>query len=111
MAFLEIRNISKSFGENWAVQNFDLQVEKGEWISFLGPSGCGKTTTLRIVAGFEQPTTGTVIVDDEDITHKAPNQSKVGMVFQSYALVPKHDSGRKYWLRIKSQQMVTGKDK
>jgi putative spermidine/putrescine transport system ATP-binding protein len=58
MAFLEIRDISKIFGENWAVQDFNLQVEKGELVSFLGPSGCGKTTTLRIVAGFEQPTTG-----------------------------------------------------
>ncbi len=88
MAFLEIKNVSKSFGENWAVQDFDLQVEKGELISFLGPSGCGKTTTLRIVAGFEEPTTGSVLVDGEDITYKAPNQRKIGMVFQSYALFP-----------------------
>jgi putative spermidine/putrescine transport system ATP-binding protein len=88
MAFLEIKNISKSFGENWAVRDFDLQVEKGELISFLGPSGCGKTTTLRIVAGFEKPTTGTIVVDGEDITNKAPNQRKIGMVFQSYALFP-----------------------
>ncbi|UCE00979.1 MAG: ABC transporter ATP-binding protein [Chloroflexota bacterium] len=88
MAFLEIRDVSKAFGENWAVQDFNLQVEKGELVSFLGPSGCGKTTTLRIVAGFEQPTTGNVIVDGEDITYKAPNQRKIGMVFQSYALFP-----------------------
>lgn len=88
MAFLEIRDVSKIFGENWAVQDFNLQVEKGELISFLGPSGCGKTTTLRIVAGFEQPTTGSVIVDGEDITYKAPNQRNIGMVFQSYALFP-----------------------
>lgn len=88
MAFLEIKNVSKSFGDNWAVQDFDLLVEKGELISFLGPSGCGKTTTLRIVAGFENPTTGTIVVDGEDITHKAPNQRNIGMVFQSYALFP-----------------------
>ena len=88
MAFLEIRNVSKAFGENWAVSDFNLQVEKGELISFLGPSGCGKTTTLRIVAGFEQPSSGSIIVDGEDITFKAPNQRKIGMVFQSYALFP-----------------------
>ncbi|MGW8143760.1 MAG: ABC transporter ATP-binding protein [Anaerolineales bacterium] len=88
MAFLEIRNVAKSFGETWAVQDFNLQVEKGELISFLGPSGCGKTTTLRIVAGFEQPTSGSVVVDGEDITYKAPNQRNIGMVFQSYALFP-----------------------
>lgn len=88
MAFLEINNVGKSFGETWAVQDFDLQVEKGELISFLGPSGCGKTTTLRIVAGFESPTNGSVSVDGEDITNKSPNQRNIGMVFQSYALFP-----------------------
>jgi putative spermidine/putrescine transport system ATP-binding protein len=88
MAFLEINNVGKTFGETWAVQDFDLQVEKGELISFLGPSGCGKTTTLRIVAGFENPTMGSVSVDGEDITNKPPNQRNIGMVFQSYALFP-----------------------
>lgn len=88
MAFLEIRDVGKTFGENWAVQDFNLQVEKGELVSFLGPSGCGKTTTLRIVAGFEQPTTGSILVDGEDITNKSPNQRNIGMVFQSYALFP-----------------------
>ena len=70
------------------VQDFNLNVGKGEFVSFLGPSGCGKTTTLRMIAGFEIPTTGTVILDDEDITNKAPNQRNVGMVFQAYALFP-----------------------
>ncbi len=63
-------------------------MEKGEFVSFLGPSGCGKTTTLRMIAGFEVPTTGNVILDDVDITNKAPNQRNVGMVFQAYALFP-----------------------
>ena len=70
------------------VQDFNLEVEKGEFVSFLGPSGCGKTTTLRMVAGFETPTTGNVTLDEEDITNKAPNQRNVGMVFQAYALFP-----------------------
>ena len=66
-------------------------MKKGEFVSFLGPSGCGKTTTLRMIAGFEIPTTGKVTLDDADITDKAPNQRNVGMVFQAYALFPEHD--------------------
>jgi putative spermidine/putrescine transport system ATP-binding protein len=88
MTHLTLSNISKQFGETAAVQDFNLQVEKGEFVSFLGPSGCGKTTTLRMIAGFEIPTTGIVTIDDADITNKAPNQRNVGMVFQAYALFP-----------------------
>ena len=88
MAFLTLSNISKQFGDTYAVRDFDLNVEKGEFVSFLGPSGCGKTTTLRMVAGFETPTAGKIILDNADITGKAPNQRNVGMVFQSYALFP-----------------------
>ena len=88
MAFLEIDNVSKSFGRTIAVNDFNLQVESGELVSFLGPSGCGKTTTLRMVAGFETPTTGAIRVNNQDITFKPPNQRNVGMVFQSYAIFP-----------------------
>ena len=88
MTHLTLNNISKQFSNNKVVQDFNLNVDKGEFVSFLGPSGCGKTTTLRMIAGFEIPTTGTVILDDEDITNKAPNQRNVGMVFQAYALFP-----------------------
>lgn len=88
MEFLTLEHISKIFGETAAVSDFNLAIEKGEFISFLGPSGCGKTTTLRMIAGFELPTTGRIILDAEDITHQAPNQRNVGMVFQSYALFP-----------------------
>jgi len=88
MTHLTLSNISKQFGETAAVQDFNLEVEKGEFVSFLGPSGCGKTTTLRMIAGFEIPTTGKVTIDDADITDKAPNQRNVGMVFQAYALFP-----------------------
>lgn len=89
MAFLEINNVSKVFGKDTvAVDNFNLHMERGELVSFLGPSGCGKTTTLRMVAGFETPTTGHIIIDGRDVTHMPPNQRDVGMVFQAYALFP-----------------------
>ena len=88
MAFLEIKNVSKLFGEMAAVKDFNLDVAKGELITFLGPSGCGKTTTLRMVAGFEEPNPGTIVLDGEDITHRPPNKRDVGMVFQAYALFP-----------------------
>jgi putative spermidine/putrescine transport system ATP-binding protein len=88
MAFLDINHASKTFADTAAVHDFDLHIEKGELVSFLGPSGCGKTTTLRMVAGFEVPTSGKIVLDGKDITDKAPNQRDVGMVFQAYALFP-----------------------
>jgi putative spermidine/putrescine transport system ATP-binding protein len=88
MAFLELNNLSKIFKSTVGVQLFNLLVDRGEFISFLGPSGCGKTTTLRMIAGFETPTTGTITVNNEDVTQKPPNQRNVGMVFQAYALFP-----------------------
>jgi putative spermidine/putrescine transport system ATP-binding protein len=88
MAFLEIDNVRKLFGQSIGVDTFDMRIEKGEFISFLGPSGCGKTTTLRMVAGFEVPTSGTIRIDSTDMTHTPPNRRNVGMVFQSYALFP-----------------------
>jgi putative spermidine/putrescine transport system ATP-binding protein len=88
MAYLTLANVSKQFAEAYAVRDFNLDVEKGEFVSFLGPSGCGKTTTLRMVAGFENPTAGVITLDGADITGKAPNQRNMGMIFQSYALFP-----------------------
>jgi putative spermidine/putrescine transport system ATP-binding protein len=88
MAFLELINVRKAFTEPAAVDNFNLAAERGEFISFLGPSGCGKTTTLRMIAGFEIPTSGQIIIDGKDMTNVPPNKRRVGMVFQSYALFP-----------------------
>jgi len=88
MPFLTLTGVQKHFGAFTAVADFNLEAEKGEFVSFLGPSGCGKTTTLRMIAGFELPSAGTIVVNSEDITFKAPNQRNVGMVFQSYALFP-----------------------
>lgn len=88
MTHLALKNISKQFGDFVAVRDFNLDVKKGEFVSFLGPSGCGKTTTLRMIAGFEIPSSGMISIEGIDITDRAPNQRNVGMVFQSYALFP-----------------------
>ncbi|HMT13434.1 MAG TPA: ABC transporter ATP-binding protein [Aestuariivirga sp.] len=86
--FLSIKDVSKSFGPVQVVKNFNLDIDKGEFVSFLGPSGCGKTTMLRMVAGFEEPTAGTIMIGDRDVTNLKPNQRNIGMVFQAYALFP-----------------------
>jgi putative spermidine/putrescine transport system ATP-binding protein len=88
MSHLQLNNISKIFNDNPVVEDFNLAVQKGEFVSFLGPSGCGKTTTLRMIAGFEIPSSGQILLDDQEITLFSPNQRNVGMVFQSYALFP-----------------------
>jgi putative spermidine/putrescine transport system ATP-binding protein len=88
MAFLEIDKLHKTFGPNVAVHHFDMTIERGEFITFLGPSGCGKTTVLRMIAGFEAPTRGTIHLDGRNVTHLRTRERAVGMVFQSYALFP-----------------------
>ncbi len=87
-AYLELNNVQKHFIQFIAVENFNLHVKKGEFVSFLGPSGCGKTTTLRMIAGFEKPTSGEILLDGKDITPVPANRRNIGMVFQSYALFP-----------------------
>ncbi|THF57948.1 ABC transporter ATP-binding protein [Ollibium composti] len=86
--FLSIQHVEKSFGATKVVHDFNLDVEAGEFVSFLGPSGCGKTTVLRMVAGFEEPSAGHILVGGKDITRLRPNQRNIGMVFQAYALFP-----------------------
>ena len=88
MSFLTLTNINKSFSDMPAVEDFNLSAEQGEFISFLGPSGCGKTTTLRMIAGFELPTSGNISIAGQDLTYVPPNKRNIGMVFQSYALFP-----------------------
>jgi spermidine/putrescine ABC transporter ATP-binding subunit len=85
---VEMKGIVKHFGGSVAIDQLDLQVREGEFFSLLGPSGCGKTTTLRIVAGFEQPTSGSVSIRQRDVTALPPYQRNFGMVFQSFALFP-----------------------
>ncbi|MGH6762462.1 MAG: ABC transporter ATP-binding protein [Phyllobacterium sp.] len=86
--FLKIEGVRKTFGTVTVVRDFNLDVSRGEFVSFLGPSGCGKTTMLRVVAGFEAPSDGRVSIDGKDVTSLKPNQRNIGMVFQAYALFP-----------------------
>ena len=88
MAFLDLTNLEKTFGANRVVKDFSLAIEKGEFVSLLGPSGCGKTTVLRMVAGFETPTSGTIHIDGHDVSDQRANQRNIGMMFQAYALFP-----------------------
>jgi putative spermidine/putrescine transport system ATP-binding protein len=92
-AFLDVNNLTKSFGTNTVVKGVSFAFDKGEFISLLGPSGCGKTTILRMIAGFENPTSGSIKVDGQDITGLKPNQRQLGMVFQAYALFPNLNVG------------------
>lgn len=85
---LATENVRKRFGDVEAVRGISLDVKDGEFLTFLGPSGCGKTTMLRMVAGFENPTSGRLIIDGTEITRVPPHQRPVGMVFQSLALFP-----------------------
>jgi putative spermidine/putrescine transport system ATP-binding protein len=88
MTYLKLQGLQKSFGKTSVVEHFDLDIGKGEFVSLLGPSGCGKTTVLRMVAGFEAPSAGNIIIENDDITHLRPSQRNIGLVFQSYALFP-----------------------
>ncbi|AJE45782.1 ABC transporter ATP-binding protein [Celeribacter indicus] len=88
MSFLKLDGITKTFGTNTVVKGFDLSVGQGEFVSFLGPSGCGKTTVLRMIAGFETPTSGQIRIGGTDVTALPANRRRIGMVFQAYALFP-----------------------
>jgi spermidine/putrescine transport system ATP-binding protein len=88
MAFLSLKNISRSFGSTRAVADVSLDVAQGEFFGLLGPSGCGKTTTLRMIGGFEEASSGTIYLGDTDVTGLPPFQRDVNTVFQNYALFP-----------------------
>ena len=85
---IEFRSVTKSFGDVVAVDDVSLSIERGEFFSFLGPSGCGKTTSLRLIAGFEQPSQGDVQIDGVSVIGVPPHKRPVNMVFQHYALFP-----------------------
>lgn len=87
-SLVEFRNISKTFGDFTAVDNISLEIEAGEFFALLGPSGCGKTTLLRMLAGFETPSSGSIFLDGKDISDIPANLRPVNMMFQSYALFP-----------------------
>jgi ABC-type sugar transport system ATPase subunit len=88
MASVEFRNISKVFGTNTIVPGLNLKIDSGEFVALVGPSGCGKSTCLRMLAGLEEPTTGSILIDEQDVTDVSPKNRGVSMVFQSYALYP-----------------------
>ena len=88
MAKLQLLNLSHQFGNTRAVNQLSLLVDSGEILTLLGPSGCGKTTTIRLIAGLLEPTSGQVLIDEQDISSLPPEKRNIGMVFQSYALFP-----------------------
>ncbi len=88
MSYLNLSHLEKIFGQHRVVKDFNLSVERGEFISLLGPSGCGKTTVLRMIAGFEDPTSGEIIIDGQNVTGIKANARNIGMMFQAYALFP-----------------------
>ena len=103
MALIEIRNLTKAFGDVKAVDGVSLDIQSGEFITLLGPSGSGKTTVLRMIAGFERPDSGTISLNGREITDLPPYERDVNTVFQDYALFPHMDviSNIEYGLRVK----------
>jgi spermidine/putrescine transport system ATP-binding protein len=85
---IALEGVSKGFGKVAAVKDVNISIAEGEFFSLLGPSGCGKTTSLRMIAGFEQPDAGRIVLQGEDVTNVRPNRRAVNMVFQHYALFP-----------------------
>lgn len=112
-SLIELKNISKAFGDTTVLDDFNLNVNENEFITLLGPSGCGKTTTLRIVGGFETPDEGRVFFEGKDITDLAPNKRHINTVFQKYALFPHMNVGDNiaFGLKIKGKSNQYIKDK
>ena len=112
--YLEVKQVSKRFGDFWALRDVSLSIQPGEFVCFLGPSGCGKTTLLRIIAGLEQQDGGAIVQKGRDISGLPPSQRDFGIVFQSYALFPNlnvrdnvgYGLQGKAWLREKRQARV-----
>jgi putative spermidine/putrescine transport system ATP-binding protein len=106
MAYLELQDLHRGFASVKALDGIEISLGEGEFLSLLGPSGCGKTTALRLVAGFDRPDAGRIVVDGRDVTNVAPNKRDMGMVFQAYSLFPNmtaHDNVA-YGLRIRGRK-------
>ena len=91
-SIVSLRHVEKWFGSNHVVKDMNLEIQAGEFLTLLGPSGCGKTTTLRMIAGFEDATSGVIEVQGEDVRAKEPYQRDVNTVFQNYSLFPHMES-------------------
>jgi putative spermidine/putrescine transport system ATP-binding protein len=113
MAFIELDGVSKSFGTNAVVRELSVAAEKGEFLSLLGSSGCGKTTTLRMIAGFESPSSGRILIGGQDVSTVPPAKRRLGMVFQNYALFPNMTVARNigFGLRVarKGRKEIAGR--
>ncbi len=105
---VQLIDVVKSFGDNTVLHNIDLDIKAGSLTTLLGPSGCGKTTILRLIAGLELPTSGQVILGDEDVSVLSASQRDVAMVFQSYALFPHMTVGENVGYGLKMQGVVLG---
>jgi len=104
MSRVLLSGVVKRFGDFTALHELDLEIREGEFLTLLGPSGCGKTTTLRLIAGFIQPTQGTILLGDEDVTRVAPQHREIGMVFQDYALFPHMTIGENIGFGLKERR-------
>ena len=104
MARIELRDLTKAYGSVLAVKNLNITIEDGEFVVLVGPSGCGKTTTLRMIAGFEDPTSGEIRSDGRVINDLEPRDRGLGMVFQSHALFPHKNVAQniEFGLRMKN---------
>ncbi|MCO8254890.1 ABC transporter ATP-binding protein [Haladaptatus sp. AB618] len=101
MSYVQISGVTKWFGDVHAVDDVSFEAERGEFVSLLGPSGCGKTTTLRMIAGLETPTSGTIEIGGEVVTEQPPYERDIGMVFQHYALFPHKTVGENVGFPLK----------
>lgn len=112
MNIIELKNVGKSFDDVVVVEDFNLEVKKGEFVTFLGPSGCGKTTTLRMIAGFEIPTEGQITLKGEDISKLPPYERPINTVFQRYALFPHLNiyDNIAFGLKLKTSEVTYKKD-
>ncbi|MDR3021377.1 MAG: ABC transporter ATP-binding protein, partial [Clostridiales bacterium] len=109
---IEVKNIVKQFDGNTAVDDVNLKVRRGEFVTLLGPSGCGKTTLLRMIAGFEAPTSGQIFIEGVDMTDTQPNKRNINTVFQKYALFPHLNVYKNIAFGLKLKRKVkTGQDK
>ena len=108
---VRLDRVSKHFGDLVAVRDLGLDVGRGEFFTLLGPSGCGKTTTLRMVAGFEQPTAGRVLIEGQDVAALPPHRRPTNTVFQSYALFPAPERRGERRLRAAPQEGRQGRDR
>src|SRR3954468_19832925 len=102
---IQLEELTKSFGEHVAVAGIDVEMPAGEFFTLLGPSGCGKTTTLRMIAGFEQPTSGRIMLDGSDVARVPPHRRNVNTVFQSYALFPHLDVAKNVAFGLKYRKV------